>query len=169
MEESSAPFAAILAALHVARLDDEEDEDEIYGDDQLDPEYMDLRWGESSSSLINFSFAEVPPDGMLLVSRKPHHHHHHQGQSAATFQDSFYSTTTTVSTSSLDTLDTPPIQPKRRLISFSDQVEVREFQVKPNHRDAGDDSAGAEEEEEEEESEHSNTDEVPWVADRIHC
>jgi homoserine acetyltransferase len=46
-------------------------------------------------------------------------------------------------------------------------VEVREFQVKPNHRDGGDDSAGAEEEEEEEESDHSNADELPWIADGI--
>lgn len=121
MDESlSTLFASVLAPLHELHIHDEE-EDESDEDD-----LNDLRWGESSVS--DFSGKEksslFPP-----VVRRNHPSKQYQ-QLLANYHDSFNSTTTTISTSSIESIDRPPKIPKRRIITFSDEVEIREFEVK---------------------------------------
>jgi hypothetical protein len=120
MEGSSSSFLDLLAPLHEILLDE---------NDEIDPEHSELRWGESSSSWTTFSMGDSSGrEDQATVTRRfvPHF------KGIAYHQDSFYSVTTATSTSSADSMDCPPILPKRRLISFADHVEVREFAVKDN-------------------------------------
>ena len=150
MGESSSTiaFGGVLVPLHEFEYYHVKEEDEVdVEDEEMDPEHSESRWGEhSSSSWSEGSFRE---DFVQLEPvRVPRNQQQDEEDldtemttvvpaaagavttAATTHQDSFRSTTTTISTSSLDSMDAAPIIPKRRLISFSNEVEVHEYRVK---------------------------------------
>jgi hypothetical protein len=143
-------FGSVLAPLHEFEyrdVNEEEEEEDLEEEDLMDPDHSESRWGEHSSSSwsegsFREDFAHIEP---LQVPRKYEQDEDGQDTEMTTIvpaaaaalttattihQDSFRSTTTTISTSSLDSMDAAPIQPKRRVISFSNEVEVHEYQVK---------------------------------------